>query len=237
VGTSSSYSAPTTPEWRRAKNAASRYATGGGQGGGRLPSLPVARFIAALGGTTRAARDARVGRSVANGLLSFVRAASENGVNAALGESGLQDAVGLPADEALERLVDFLAADANTLDETAAREALIDVIRDLLGDLEDLADAFQNLDSDGVLEILNKFIAAYIFRRYAKALGDRFRANSLTGPAARRREEEIKRYIAAEVTIAIEQIDASSVNWQRDTEQLIDRCMRDAFRTLSDQDV
>lgn len=237
MGTSSSYSSPTTPQWKRAKNATSRFASGGGEGGGRSPSIPIARFVEALGGARQATREATVGRAVARRLLTFAQAAAQRGIDAALREAGLHDAVGLAADEALQRIVDTLAMGANTLDETAAREALVDVMRDLLENADDLDDAFGDLDVAGALDLLRRFIAAYIFRRFAKALGDRLRAHAESVPAARRHEEEMKRYIAAEVMIAFEDIDTESLDWRSDTERIIERCMRDAFRTLGDENV
>jgi hypothetical protein len=236
LGTSSSYSSPTTLPWKRAKNATSRFASGGGEAGGRSPALPIARFVQALGGAREAAREAPVGRAVANRLLAFGQATAQRGIDAALREFGLEDAVGLAADEALQRIVDTLAAGANTLDETAAREALVDVIRELLEDSDDVEDAFGDLDVVGALDLLRRFIAAYIFRRFAKALGDRLRAHAESAPAARRREEEMKRYIAAEVVIAFEDIDVETLDWRNDTERIIERCMREAFRTLGDED-
>lgn len=237
MGTSSSYSSPTTPEWRKAKSAVSRYASAGGETGGRSPRLPVARFVQALGGAREAARDASVGRAVAGGLLQFARTASARGADAALREAGLPDAIGLPADEALQRIVDTFATGANTLDETAARNALVEVMRELLADANDLDDAFENLDANGLLELLRKFIAAYIFWRFARALGDRLRAKSETGPAGRRREREIRRYIEAEVTVAFEDFDAQSLDWRRESDKIIERCTRAAFQTLGETDI
>ena len=195
--------------------------------------MPVARFVQALGGARQAALEAPVGRAVANRLLAFGQATAQRGIDAALREFGLQDAVGIAADEALQRIVDTLAAGANSLDETAAREALVDVMRELLEEFADVADAFGDLGAAGALDLLLRFIAAYIFRRFAKALGDRLRAHAESAPAARRREEEIRRYIAAEVTIAFEDVGVETLDWRHDTERIIDRCMRDAFRTLA----
>lgn len=237
MGTSSSYSAPTTPAWRRAKNATSRYASGGGADYDLTPALPVARFVDALGGATEATREAQVGRAVAANFLGFAQDAATRGVGAALVEVGIADAVGLSADEVLQRIVDTLASGTTSLDETAAREALVDLLREMLQDNDDLDEAFGELDADDVFLLLQRFIAAYIFRRFAKALGDRLRARSESGPAARRREEEIRRFILAEVSIAFEDIDAETFDWRADGPNVVDRLMREAFRTLGDQDV
>jgi hypothetical protein len=110
-------------------------------------------------------------------------------------------------------------------------------MRELLADSDNLEDAFKGLDVNGILNILRRFIAAYIFRRFAKALGDRLRAKAESGPAARRHEDEIRRYIEAEVAIAFEEVDAATLDWHNDSERIIERCMREAFRILGDEDV
>jgi hypothetical protein len=236
MGTSSSYSSPTTPKWSRAKSATSRFASGGGASGGRNVALPISRFVEALGGAAAATRGATVGRAVADRFVNFAQIASQRGFDAALRDIGLQDAIGLPADEVLQRIVDSLAAASNTLDETAAREALVDIIRELLRGADDLEAALTGFNEAAVLELLCRFISAYIFRRFMKALGDRLRAHTESVHDARRRQNEIKRFISASVTIAFEHFDISSANWRSHSAQLIDRLMQDVFDTLAGQD-
>jgi hypothetical protein len=236
MGTSSSYSSPTTPKWSRAKSATSRFASGGGGSGGRNVAVPIARFVEALGGAGAATRGATVGRAVAGRFINFAQIASERGFDAALRDIGLQDAIGLPTDEVLQRIVDSLAADSNTLDETAAREALVDIIRELLKGADDLEAALTGLNEAAILDLLCRFISAYIFRRYMKALGDRLRAHAESADDARRRQNEIKRFISASVTIAFEQFDITSADWRSHSEQMLDRLMREVFDTLAMHD-
>ena len=90
MGTSSSYTAPTSGGWPAAKGAATRFARQGGTGAGPIEPRQVTRnYVRALGGAAAAAAAAIAGQAAAAQLGRFLSSVSNNGLAPTLQSEGL----------------------------------------------------------------------------------------------------------------------------------------------------
>jgi hypothetical protein len=144
-------------------------ATGGGGIGGGLG-----------GGSGRGgrARSFSAGVATAQRLGGFISRVGEVGLAEALKEAGLGDLVGKSAAEVSAALLDNLAGPASTLDQAAAREALVLFNDELLAQTETFEDVEQALgkimDEGGLFGILLHFFGHYIYQCFCTDFYERF---------------------------------------------------------------
>ena len=202
MGTSSSYTAPTSEGWPAAKGATTRFARQGGTGkGSMVPQRVLGAYVAALGGPRAAAGRAAAGQAAARRLGGFLSAVVDRGVPQALAELGFDRLIGLDSVEVLSGLVDLLAGPGRNLEEAAARAAMITVLSEAFGngDVSTIEMFGEGLDAAAVAALLEKFLAEYIYRRMIEELGDRIQNGALTAEDAQRVEQDLHAFIQAEV--------------------------------------
>ena len=186
--------------------------TGGGDGGGQRESG------ATEGGAGRGRGGAwRAGVCTAHKLGGFLSRVGEVGLAETLRETGLGDLVGRPASEISLALLDELAGPASTLDQAAAREALVELNDDLLAEAETFDDVevalAKVLDQGGVFEILLRFFGHYLYscfcrdfyERLLKRVGESRAAQSL---------KSIKDCIQSAVKAKLTGHDPKKFNWR-----------------------
>lgn len=83
------------------------------------------------GGAARAAQRMGTSRASAAGLVSFMREAAANGVQAALRSLNLQNLAGRPIEEVFTGLADLICPEGGSIDEGIARDAFIETIADM----------------------------------------------------------------------------------------------------------
>jgi hypothetical protein len=155
------------------------------------------------------------------------------GLTPTLESLGLQQLVGGSRFDVVEGLVDEIAGSGDALEEQAARTAALDVLNEVFGDAETYEQLEEaSLDRDGVLAILQSFIAAYVYARLAPALDERL--NKLADPKlVRRREPEMREYTKATVQLELEGVEASRVDWGGPQgQQLLEASVRAVFEQL-----
>jgi hypothetical protein len=135
----------------------------------------LARLVQALGGASGATAAAVAGAGVPSaqrvGVLGSGLAGP--GLTPTLESLGLQQLVGGSRFDVVEGLVDEIAGSGDALEEQAARTAALDVLNEVFGDAETYEQLEEaSLDRDGVLAILQSFIAAYVYARLAPALDE-----------------------------------------------------------------
>ena len=240
MGTSSSYTAPTTGGWPAAKRAATRFARRGGSAGGSSPRSVVAPYVQALGGAAAAAASAMAGRAAAQRLGAFLATSAAKGLGSALAGAGVPD---VPADartladlagrdpaEVLAALADALADPADTLEGAAARAAVCAVLEQFLAD--DGA-GLATLDADGVAGALELYLVEYVYHRMLEQIGTQLQNGALTGPDARQLELDIHAFITAVVNLELGDVDHLSLDWTGDEGAgVIDRLMFAAYGQL-----
>lgn len=88
------------------------------------------RHVSSTGGASGAARRMGASRLAGGNLLSVVRDAQRVGVAEALRSRGLQQLVGLPAEQVFLGLLDVVCLPGGPIDEGISRQALLDAIQD-----------------------------------------------------------------------------------------------------------
>lgn len=126
----------------------------------------LARHIAVLGGVTGAVAGARAGRVGAQRLGTVLAGIGGAGLGEALDAQGLGDLVGADRLTVLDALASYVAGDGADLDSQAARDAMFDVLAELFPDADSWAELDAvSLDADHVRDLLELFLARYIYNR------------------------------------------------------------------------
>jgi hypothetical protein len=176
MGTSKSYDAPTTPQWKALKNKVSRRA-----GQGLLNQLAVEDtlrdYVRTSGGASEIARGGGaigVGRAVQNiarNVASFISSINTIGFGETLKNTGLSSLIGKPIEELYFGILDYLGDSSNTVDDVDARKALSDLMDELLEDAtaEDIEEILTTqATNEKIEEILHKFFGYYLFEQFQR---------------------------------------------------------------------
>jgi len=214
MGTSKDFPGSTGGGWTGFKRAASRLAREGA-GDRRNVAAVVARNAEALGGAAAAAAAATAGRRSAAqvGRLLTGIGTGGGGFTPTLVELGLAEFIGSSPLDLVNALSDAIAGDGATLEENAAREAVIFVLIQLFGeaqtyeDLEALA-----LDEAGVRDAFANFIARYVYQRLLPMLDQRL--NQRGDPAATHQSERaVWEYTLELARLDLADTDVSGLDW------------------------
>ena len=230
MGTSSSSSGPKGPRWTAAKSSATRLARGRS---GATPRKVVRSAARALGGGVGA--GAVVGwtggsATAAQRMGGLLAGASSQGLGETLQGVGLADLAGKPAGEAVLEILDWVAVDATTLDDQAARRAAEQVLSNLLESEEDVFDT--PMDVLEAVELFRRFLVEYLTRMILTPLLKRLTENSGANDA-RRHERDIRRVVDAIVHLELDAVEFQQVDWfGEDGAKLVDRLRHDALDLL-----
>lgn len=151
------------------------------------------RHVASTGGTSGAARRMGASRVAGGRLLGVVRDAQSAGVADALRSRGLQQLIGLPAEQVFLGLLDVVCLPGGPIDEGISRQALLDAIHD---QTEAGVIDFDDLTPDQ----LKEFFLDYIIRSIEGKVISDIAAQSIRLPDNTERvielEEQLKDFIA-----------------------------------------
>jgi hypothetical protein len=216
MGTSSDYTGGRGGAWTPYKHAASNYARHGGE---KRAERVLARYVGALGGAGAAASSGR-GAGVAGGqaMADFGAGLARDGLTPTLERLGLGHLVGADRYEVMEGLIEALGGDGGSLEDEAVRRAIIEAFRELYPDdaqsYEDLEAVA--LDHDGVVRLIEHFVAAWAYARLLPTLAEKF--SHIEDPVtAKQRYDELRERMTKLVRLEIGDRDALNVAW-RDTE-------------------
>jgi len=168
-------------------------------------------------------------------LGGFLGDVAERGLREALEERGLAELIGRDAADVLAALVDQLAGAGRTLEEAAARAAMVAVLAEEFGEGEfgDLETALRLLDGDAVARLLEQFLVEYVYRRMLEEIGDRIVNGTMTAAAAHRVERDMHDFLLAAVHLDFYQGDPLAIDWEgSEGRELVDRLMADAYSQL-----
>jgi hypothetical protein len=238
MGTSSSYTAPTSGGWPAAKGAATRFASQGGTDAGPIEPRQVTRsYVQALGGAAAAAASALAGQAATAQLGQFLSSVASNGLIPTLQREGLSVPSGSDTTDILMGLVDRLASTNRTLEESTARAAMVVVLEGAFGQAETLEDfdalCTQSLDGTGVLQLLKQFLTEYVYQRMIQTMGDRLLNGARTSTDLCRVEEDLHEFIIADINLEFAGINPLTLDWGgQEASQVIERLMTDAYGQL-----
>ena len=234
---------PTGGAWTPLKRAAGNFAISGGSGTVSPEGL-LRQYVAATGGARALSRSEggggrhggggssaarKVGRNLA-GFLSSVRSA---GLDEALREIGLANLIGRSVGEVAAGLLNALAGPANTLDEHAARLALIKTNDELFldsGTYEDIESKLSEvLDQAGLTGILAKFFGHYLYELFCRDFYEVW-VKKVGSDAAGRSLGSVKDCIDSSVRAKFAGRDATHMNWRgKEGEVLAEQIMRETL--------
>lgn len=203
MGTSKDYSGSTGGAWTASKRIASQIAREG-PSRDRIRQYAEA-YVGALGGAARAADRSTTASRAAAGIGGFFDSVRERGLTQTLEDLGLAEAVGRSSIELISMLADRLAGDGATLDDIAARDALVDCLEEEFENetYEELE--ARTLTEEGIRASLARFLARFVFRKALPLLSSRL--NRASADIRRRTEQELDAYARAACADAVRGVD------------------------------
>lgn len=228
MGTSKSNSGGSGGAWTDYKRNASYFAKYGGED---RAAKALAGFIAALGGVAAAVAAAGPGAAVGQSLGQLLAGSTgPTGVAGGLESIGLAHLVGQDKFTVLSGLLDAFAGSGGDLEAQAARQALLDVLDELLpedGDLEALV-----LDENAVSEALLQYIAALIYNRAIPIIDERL-TKLENQPLAEQRDKELRDLIVALVQLRASATQPLNIDWSGPQgRQFIDGILKAVYQEL-----
>jgi hypothetical protein len=210
MGTSKDYGGGKGGAWTTAKRIATQIAHDGPDRE-RIRRYAEA-YVEALGGAAQAAQNSVAASRTAAAVGGFLGDVRDKGLGQALTDLGLADAIGKPAMELIELLADKLAGEGASLDENAAREALIDLLDVEWGDLTYAEIEAQTLADDDVRDGLATYLSRFVFRKVLPLRESKL--NKATPDVRRRTEEDLAGYAEATCQDVVRGVDLRGFNPQ-----------------------
>lgn len=257
MGTSKGYRMPTGGDWTPLKKDATQFANEGGQGP-VSPQTLLRDYLAASGGARGLARGVggggargvgagaqgggtssgggrtgRAAREVGRSVGGFLSSVASVGLEGALREAGLSDLVGRPAEEVSAGMLNALAEPGSTLDDHAARLALVKLNDELLRDAltyEDTERALSEaLDGRGLAGILASFFGHYLYERFCRDFYENW-VKKVGSSKATRLMKSIKDCIESSLKAKLVGRDVTRLNWKgREGLRLTEQVMRETL--------
>lgn len=146
-------------------------------GGNKSLGRALKGYVRAAGGGAGAARRMPHSTRVASGIAGLASAVANEGAETALARFDLQDLAGRPAAEVLEAVAEAICPDGGTIDESIARDAMLEAIAEVA---EDDPGAFDELSTDQLDEFLCDVITRSVVTKVLNEIG----TNALHGSAS-----------------------------------------------------
>tara|TARA_B000000460_G_scaffold181083_1_gene129589 strand:- start:546 stop:1091 length:546 start_codon:yes stop_codon:yes gene_type:complete len=167
---------------------------------------------------------------VASGVAGLASAVATEGAAAALARFNLQSLAGRPAVEVLEAVADAICPEGGTIDESIARDAMLEAIADLA---EEDPGAFDDLTADQLNDFLCDVIARSIVTKVLNEIG----TNALHGSASdadfREAEQITRDYTQGRVRDALSsRLDVDARSTQSEIDRSISEVYADTFDML-----
>lgn len=221
MGTSKGYSAPTDPQWSKLKGTVTRVSRNGA-----VPNITARNvlrdYIRTNGGARRVALGggsvggSRAAQALGQRLAGFAKAVATTDLGEALREVGLVSLIGKSAREIAFSLIDKLCDDGSTLDEVDARQALSDLMGELLEDADTYHDVEKSLNEKFGLEsignMLLRFFGYYLYHQFCRIFFERL-VTRHGEPKASGFLESIRQFIGSELRYKTYEQDITRVDW------------------------
>ena len=199
-------------------------------GGSKALGRALKGYVRAAGGGAGAARRMPHSTRVASGVAGLASAVATEGAEAALARFDLQGLAGRPAAEVLEAVADVICPDGGTIDESIARDAMLEAIAEVA---EDDPGAFDELTTDQLDEFLCDVITRSVVTKVLNEIG----TNALHGSASdadfREAEQITRDFTQGRVRDALgSRFDSGSRPTQSEIDQSISEVYADTFDML-----
>jgi hypothetical protein len=196
-------------------------------------------YVKASGGSKVIAKSARAGRSSTSAVASFFSSVAQFGLNQTAKDFGFPQLSGKNIELVLATFVDALAPTGASLEEAAARKAVIETLSDVFEkfDVENVGiTALENLNSDDIKKIIQISIENYVNERLQLELINRIEAGSKTISEANQISDEIEGYIHADLKLNLTDIDPLNYEWESaEGKDFVESLYKRAYSILGDE--
>lgn len=167
-----------------------------------------------MGGASAAAAGAGSGTQTGQSLGSFLAASTgPQGLVGGLEAVGLESLVGQDRFTVLSDLLNVLGGTGSAVEQQAARDALLDVLDDLLPEDDETALETVRLDEAGIRDALCRYLAALVYNLAIPVIEVRLEA--LQDQALiQNRDRELHDYMDALVRLKMQNVSVLTVDWQ-----------------------
>ena len=238
MGTSSSYNAPTTPDWGDLKGQVTRTARNG-YASARTAKNTLNDFIRTSGGARNISRGGgaigagRSAQNTASRLANFVSSVGPLGFQQALELIGLSEFIGKPTSEIIPAIVDKLGGPSSTINDTDARNTLSRVMDELLSDLntpEQVEEALNEvIEGDALESLLHQFFGYYLYEQFCRVFYERL-ANRVGRANADSYLDSILDTIKSALQLMTSDNDLSNIDWSgAEGQNLANQILQDTF--------
>jgi len=215
------------------------YASGGG--GGSLGKA-LGSYTQSKGGSRQASKSARAGRKSTVKLGGFLSNIAANGVQVATENLGLASTIlGIPVELALGAILDAIAPDGATPDDSAARRAINATLDEMYNRFE-LGEGnlskLEAIDSNTAKELIVFSVTSYIFEKFLQDLQYCFEEGNIEEDEVIRLEREVHPYIEATVKVELleKQVNVLTLNWSgAEGQRFCDEIYSQAYALLEDK--
>jgi len=230
---------PQSMPWRAANTSLGKIASGSENRGEYFPKAGRS-YTRARGGSRAAASSSTYARASSAKIGSFLSGIGSGGINQTLRDLGLSHVVGQDVEQVMAAILDFIAPDTATREDSIVRESVCDTLENLY-EKYDLSDGdITNLDRMSVPDIKEAFensISSYIYNRWLTELGIAIEKKSISPNEAVSLEREMKTYVYDSVKIDLQEIDILNFNWQSDLgERFIEQKFQEAYDLIEGED-
>ena len=211
MGTSANNPGGTGGGWTRFKRSATSFAQ---HGGTERVAKTLAGFVAAMGGAAAAAASAGSAAQTGQSLGAFLAGSTgPDGLAGGLDAVGLQRLVGQDRFTVLSELINALGGSGSAVEEQAARDALLDVLDELLPEGDETALEAVRLDEAGVREALCQYMAALVYNLAIPVIEVRLEALE-NQTLIQQRDGELRGFIDELVRLKMQGASPLTVDWQ-----------------------
>jgi hypothetical protein len=218
--------------WTGFKRSATDFAK---YGGGQRAGKALSGYVAAMGGAAAAAAAATAGSRTGQSLGNLLAASTgPDGVAGGLEAVGLGHLVGRDRYTVLSELLNAFAGDGSDIETQAARNALLDVLDELLPEEEAAELNSVQLDEQAVADSLCRYLDALIYNLAIPVIDERL--TRLENPAlAQERDRELRDYIDALVRLRIQDTSPLQIDWHSaEGQKFINDILRAAYDQLEE---
>ena len=217
--------------WKKAKNAMSKYINA--KNGNRQKVIK--RYVSANGGSNRVAKSSTSGVKGVSGLGGLLNKISSSGLENTLREYKIEYK-DKSINSIFSEFINILSPNANTKEEVAGRDALIETLTELYELIETTGEDityFDNLDDSKFNFIMNKYIENYVFAKFLNDLEYRAEKYAKSIESVIQKEKDIKDFINYSVNNATKDINFKSFNYN--DLDAIEKIYRDCYKIWEDE--
>ena len=167
-----------------------------------------------MGGVAAAVAAATAGTRTAQSLGNFLaESTGPEGLAGGLEAVGLGHLVGQDRFTVLSELLTVFGGTGSDLEDQAAREALLDVLDDLLPQDEDVQLESVQLDEAAITEALRRYIELLVYNRAIPVIDVRLEQLQNQN-LIQQRDRELRDFIAALVRLKMQEVSPLAIDWQ-----------------------